>query len=68
MWVEVNTRVNYPLKTEMMESNLFNLDDPLHYFCVSTLTRRVASVGIALFISAWNNHRIPRPITIIILF
>ena len=62
MWVEVNTRINYPIKRiliQMMENSDFNLDDHLHFFCVSSLTRRVADVGVKLFISAWNYHHIP---------
>ncbi len=62
VWVEVNTRVNYPLKRaliEMMDAGCFDLDNTLHIFCVSCVTQRVAGVGVKLFISSWNNHPIP---------
>lgn len=62
VWVEVNARVNYPLKRaliEMMDAGCFDLDDTLHFFCVSCMTQRVAGIGVKLFISSWNNHPIP---------
>ena len=40
IWVEVNTRVNYPIKRvliEMEESGLINLEDSTHKFCTSWL-------------------------------
>ena len=40
IWVEVNGRVNYPIKTCLisMEENLqFNMDNSMHRFCVSGL-------------------------------
>ena len=61
IWVEVNTRVNYPVKTallEMLEQGEINLDDLLHRFCISLFSIKVVSVGID-FIKSWNNHPIP---------
>ncbi len=62
LWCEVNARVNYPVKSvlvDMLNCGQFSLDDPLHFYCVSWLTRKVAAVGVLLFIQAWNNHPIP---------
>ena len=52
MWVELNTRINYPIKRNLiqtMENSEFYLDDRLHFCCVSSLTRRVADVGLKLY-------------------
>lgn len=62
IWVEVNTRVNYPIKEaliEMLEHGDFSVDDVLDKFCVSWFTIKVAAVGIDRFVAAWNEHPIP---------
>ncbi len=62
IWVEVNNRVNYPIKRvliDMLEKGEFSLDDPLHCHCVSWFSINVANVGLSLFISSWNDHPIP---------
>ena len=62
IWVEVNTRVNYPVKAiliEMFEQGEIDLEDSIHKFCVSWFTIEVVSIGIDLFIKSWNNHPIP---------
>lgn len=51
IWVEVNARVNYPIKTaliDMMESGDFSLDNDSDKFCVSWFAIKVAAVGIEL--------------------
>ena len=60
--MEVNTRVNYPIKTaliRMMENNDFSLDSDLDRYCVSWITIMTAAAGIELFVSSWNEHPIP---------
>jgi hypothetical protein len=65
IWVEINKRVNYPLKKaliDMENENLIRTDDKsntLHCFCVSWLAVRVASAGARLAVQAWNEHTIP---------
>ena len=62
IWVEVNARVNYPIKDaliSMMENRDFSLDDDLDKFCVSWFAIKVAAVGIAVFVASWNEHPIP---------
>ena len=65
VWVEVNKRVNYPIKkilVEMHQNSSIMVDDPrdsLHCFCVSWVTLRVANVGNKLVLDAWNSHSIP---------
>ena len=62
IWVEVNARVNYPIKDaliSMMENRDFSLDDDLDKFCVSWFAIKVAAVGIAVFVASWNEHSIP---------
>ena len=62
LWVEVNTRVNYPVKKiliEMDNAGDLNMADDLHKYCVSWFTIKVVTVGVSLFIQSWNNHPIP---------
>ena len=62
MWCEINVRVNYPIKSvlvDLLDKGEIKTDDPLHLFCISWISTRVASVGIDLFIKSWNNHPIP---------
>ena len=61
-WVEVNSRVNYPLKaalTWMQSNSIIDLDCPVTKFCVSLMTGKLSQVGIKLHVRSWNNHRIP---------
>lgn len=62
IWVEINSRVNYPIKSvliDMMESGEFSMDDERDKFCVSWFAIKVAAVGIELFVASWNEHPIP---------
>ena len=62
IWPEINSRVNYPIKSALMsmeESGIISMDDPHHKFCVSHCTTRVASAGAETAIAAWNDHPIP---------
>jgi len=61
VWVDVNTRVNYPIKTALIEMEVnheINLENDHIKFCVSWFTVHVANVGTTTFVSAWNEHRI----------
>ena len=61
MWVEVNARVNYPIKHCLVwleENGEINIDDPHQKFCVSWFTIHVANVGTTLVVQAWNDHPI----------
>lgn len=62
IWPEINSRVNYPIKSALMsieESGIICIDDPLHKFSVSHCTTRVASAGAETAIAAWNDQSIP---------
>lgn len=62
MWVEVNNRVNYPLKQlliGMVENGEISLDNEVHKFCVSQVAIGVANAGLKLFVQSWNNHPLP---------
>ena len=62
MWVEINGRVNYPIKAclvALQERGEIDLDCPHQSFCISWFTIRVANVGTSLAIESWNNHPIP---------
>ena len=61
-WVEINSRVNYPVKTaliEMQQHDDINMDSLIHQFCTLWYTLRVVSAGCTLAVQAWNNHSIP---------
>ena len=61
-WVEVNSRINYPLKRHLISmeaTNLINMSDETTKFCVSFVTCNVAYHGLSLFVAAWNHHSIP---------
>ncbi|XP_062504950.1 uncharacterized protein LOC134181698 [Corticium candelabrum] len=63
IWVEVNQRVNYPIKqalNALVEVDQLNMNDPIVRFCLSWITMRVCQVGIERCVLAWNNHFIPR--------
>lgn len=60
--MEINGRVNYPLKSclvALQGQNGIDLDCPHLCYCISWFTIRVANVGTTLAIEAWNNHAIP---------
>ncbi|XP_060759597.1 uncharacterized protein LOC132886813 [Neoarius graeffei] len=62
MWLEVNQRVNFPLKTalvQMCDQEEICLDDSLTKFCTSNLTCHISRIGLTNFVKAWNAHRIP---------
>ena len=62
IWVEVNARVNYPIKEvliDMLENGAFSLDNELEKFCISWFAIKVAAIDIELFVQSWNEHPIP---------
>lgn len=62
MWVEVNARVNYPIKTvlvQMEQRNEINMNCDHEKYCVSWFTMHTTNVGTTLLVQAWNEHRIP---------
>ena len=61
-WVEINTRVNYPVKAclvKMEELGVIDMESSMHKFCVSWFAIRVCSVGTKLAVQAWNEHPVP---------
>ena len=62
-WPEVNSRVNYPIKScliDLENRDVFDIDAAAHKFCVSWFTLRVANVGTTLCVNSWNAHSVPR--------
>ena len=62
LWVEINQRVNYPVKRTLisMETSVqINMDNNTHKFCISYTTMNVIENTILNFIDSWNNHIIP---------
>ena len=61
-WVEVNQRVNYPIKRILvaLEANgIIDLSSNVIKFCVSYSTIKVLAEALLLLVQSWNNHRIP---------
>ena len=64
LWVEVNSRINYPIKTvlvAMEEAEYVDMRNNIHRFAVSWVGIQVAASPISTFVEAWNDHRIPGP-------
>ncbi len=62
IWVEINSRVNYPVKAcliQMEENGEIDMASSMIKFCISWFSIRVCSVGTTLAIKAWNEHPIP---------
>ncbi|XP_066926470.1 uncharacterized protein [Clytia hemisphaerica] len=61
IWVEVNSRVNYPLKEALVEMDntlQIDMENDAFKFCVSEVSCRVANYGLNVVISSWNQHPI----------
>jgi len=61
-WVEVNTRVNYPLKACLVlldNNNMVDMENEAHKYCVSMVSMCVAKYGTDICIRSWNEHQIP---------
>lgn len=61
-WVEVNSRVNYPIKRlliEMSEVGDISMDDVVHKYCTSWFTIQITNAGMKLLVASWNNHPLP---------
>ena len=59
IWVEINSRVNYPIKArliDMEERGLISMDDAMIKYCVSWFAIRVANVGTTIAVDSWNQH------------
>lgn len=62
LWVEVNKRINYPIKhilVKMEEEGVINMDSPVDQFCTSWFALHVANIGVAHTVQSWNEHPIP---------
>ena len=63
LWVEVNARVNYPLKwaiREMVENEEININHQTVKFCVSSLACKICMIALRVAVEAWNAHSIPK--------
>lgn len=62
-WVEVNKRVNYPVKKlvcQMQEDDELPRDSDNDRRIVGEFLRKTVSVGVERLVAAWNSHRIDR--------
>lgn len=63
IWVEVNSRVNYPIKCALgkfQEDGIIDMTQEHSKFTVSWISCGVAKVGIRRFVDAWNFHTVPK--------
>lgn len=63
MWVELNQRVTYPVKTvvtAMDNQGHIDMNDTSTKYSVSAVLLQVCEVGMKRFIAAWNSHSIPK--------
>ncbi|CAH3199368.1 unnamed protein product, partial [Porites evermanni] len=61
-WVEVNARVNYLNNNalrDMEQRGVIDMEPEFTTFYVSSVTLRVARVGMQRTVNAWNHHPIP---------
>jgi hypothetical protein len=66
-WVEVNIRVNYPIKrilVEMENNEVIDMNCEVQKFCVSFVSCYVSDYGMKILVSSWNAHTIPGNICI----
>ncbi|CAB3986700.1 Hypothetical predicted protein [Paramuricea clavata] len=62
LWVEVNARVNYPIKNALqsMEADgSIDMDSEEMKFHVSNVSRKLATLGLENVVRSWNYHPIP---------
>ena len=62
LWVEVNHRINYPVKRALValeSAGEIDMGDRITKFCVSWTTINVLQSATKNFVAAWNKHRIP---------
>ena len=60
--MDVNIRVNYPIKTALVEfesNSVFDMENETDKFCVSWVSCQFASYGLQFCIKSWNSHPIP---------
>ena len=63
MWVEVNSRVNCPIKSALnsfVEREQLDMAARESKFAVSWVTCKVAKIGLQRFVRAWNCHCVPK--------
>ena len=63
MWVEVNSRVNYPLKSAFnffVQNGDIDMTSEETKYAVSWVACHVSNVGLERFIKAWNHHSVPK--------
>ena len=63
IWNEINQRVNYRIKSHLVElanNNLLNMDLDIDKFCVGYIVRSLVNIKIERFKNSWNCHRIPK--------
>ena len=62
IWVEVNARVNCPIKAimnEMVHTDIVDISDDSTKFCVSWVLCSLSEYGLQIFVNSWNHHTIP---------
>ena len=61
-WVEVNKRVNYPIKVALViidNNGQIDMENESHKFSVSFIVMAIAKYGLNVVVNSWNEHSIP---------
>ncbi|CAC5373737.1 unnamed protein product [Mytilus coruscus] len=62
LWVEINNRLNFPIKraiVQIVNNNRIDLDDDIVKYCVSSLLLNLCRIGLKTVVESWNAHPIP---------
>jgi len=62
LWVEVNSRINYPIKyqlNKLVEDEIIDMRSEIDKYCVSWVTIHVVQAGVQEFHPVGNHHYIP---------
>ncbi|CAC5418872.1 unnamed protein product [Mytilus coruscus] len=62
LWVEINNRLNFPIKraiAQIVNNNRIALDDDIVKYCVPSLLLNLCRIGLKTVVESWNAHPIP---------
>lgn len=71
LWVEVNSRTNFPIKlalVQMKNEGVVDMEDEVPKYCATWITTQVVEVGLQYAVSLWNSNAIPGNLKKIVLY